>query len=302
VKLAIKIDVDSVRPALVGAPRLADALNTAAAGASFLFSLGPDRSGRHIGRVFRQGMPRRLWRTWRIRDYGLRTYLYGSLLPAPDLGVKAAATMRAVHDAGFETGVRAYDYIEWCESAARRGADWIDRQMALASQRYQDVVGEPARVHAAAGWKMNRHAYRCTQRLEFAYSSDTRGTHPFIPVFQAEVISCPQLPTTLPTMDELIANPGISTQEVVAQLLALTEEPGPWGHVFSANAGFEGLKLLPQFEELLSGWRQQGYEIVSLHDYMLSIDTRELPYHEVTTGTVPGRPGTVALQGKEFLS
>ena len=70
----------------------------------------------------------------------------------------------------------------------------------------------------------------------------------------------------------------------------------------SANAAFEGLKLLPQFEELLSGWRQQGYEIVSLHDYMLSIDTRELPYHEVITGTVPGRPGTVALQGKEFLS
>ena len=103
-------------------------------------------------------------------------------------------------------------------------------------------------------------------------------------------------------MDELIATPGVSTQAVVAQLLALTEEPAPWGHVFSANAAFEGLKLLPQFEELLSGWRQQGYEIVSLHDYMLSIDTRELPYHEVMTGTVPGRPGIVALQGKEFLS
>ena len=301
-KLAIKIDVDSVRPAVVGVPRLADALKTAAAGASFLFSVGPDRSGRHIGRVIRQGMPRRLWRTWRIRNYGLRTYLYGSVLPAPDLGVKAATTMRAVHEAGFETGVRAYDHVEWRESATRRDAAWIGRQMTLASQRYQEIFGEPARVHAAAGWKMNRYAYRCTQRLEFAYSSDTRGTHPFIPVFQAEVISCPQLPTTLPTMDELIATPGVSTQEVVAQLLALTEAPGPWGHVFSANAAFEGLKLLPQFEQLLSGWRQQGYEIVSLHDYMLSIDTRELPYHEVITGAVPGRPGTVALQGKEFLS
>ena len=301
-KLAIKIDVDSVRPALVGAPRLSSALKAAEAGASFLFSIGPDRSGRHIGRAFRRGMPKRLWRTWRIRDYGFPSYLYGSLLPAPDLGVTAADTVRTVRDAGFETGVRAYDYVEWCENASQRDAAWIARQMALASDRYQRTVGEPARVHGAAGWQMNRQAYRCTQRLEFAYSSDTRGTHPFIPVFQAEVISCPQLPTTLPTMDELLVNPGVSTQQVVTQLLALTEQPGPWGHVFSANAAFEGLKLLPQFEELLAGWRQQGYEIVSLHDYVLSIDTRELPYHEVVTGTVPGRPGTVALQGKEFLS
>jgi len=302
VKLAIKIDVDNLRPALVGVPRLAETLTTASAGASFLFSVGPDRSGHHIGRAFRRGMPRRVWRTWRIRDYGLRAYLYGSLLPAPDLGVRAAGTVRAVNDAGFETGVRAYDHVEWCESASQRDAAWIGRRMARARKRYEDIVGASPRVHAAAGWKMNRYAYRCTQRLEFAYSSDTRGTHPFIPVFQAEVISCPQLPTTLPTMDELIATPGGSAQQVVAQLLALTEKPAPWGHVFSANAAFEGLKLLPQFEELLSGWRQQGYEIVSLHDYMLSIDTRELPYHEVMTGTVPGRPATVAIQGKEFLS
>lgn len=301
-KLAIKIDVDNLRPALVGVPRLADALKTAAAGASFLFSVGPDRSGKHIGRAFRRGMARRLWRTWRVRNYGLRSYLYGSFLPAPDLGVRAAVTMRAIHDAGFETGVRAYDHVEWRVSAADRDAAWIRRQMTLARERYKTIVGEAARVHAAAGWRMNRHAYRYTQRLEFAYSSDTRGTHPFIPVFQAEVISCPQLPTTLPTMDELIASPGVSRQQVVAKLLALTEQPGPWGHVFSANAAFEGLKLLPQFEELLRGWRQQGYEIVSLHDYMLSIDTRELPYHEVVSGTVPGLPGTVALQGKEFLS
>ncbi len=301
VKLAIKVDVDSLRPALVGVPRLVDVLKAQHAGASFLFSVGPDRSGRHVARLFRRGMLPRLWRTRRIRDYGLPTYLYGTLLPSPDLGTRAAATMRAVRDAGFETGVRAYDQVKWRETAAHRDAAWIGRQMTLARSRYEAIIGEPATVHGAAGWQMNRYAYRLTQRLEFAYSSDTRGYHPFIPVFQAEVISCPQLPTTLPTMDELIAQPGITEQQVVARLLALTETPGPWGHVFSANAAFEGLKLLPQFEQLLHGWQQQGYEVVSLHDYMLSIDTRELPYHEVVTGKVPGRPGTVASQGKEFL-
>jgi len=301
-KLAIKIDVDNLRSALVGVPRLADVLEAQAAGASFLFSVGPDRSGRHVGRLFRRGMPSRVWRTRAIRDYGLRTYLYGTLLPAPDIGARAANTIRSLREAGFETGILSYDQIEWRESAARRDAAWTGRQMALARTRYQDIVGEPARVHGAAGWQMNRHSYRLTQRLEFAYSSDTRGTHPFIPVFQAEVISCPQLPTTLPTMDELATTPGFSRAQIVPHLLALTEEAGHWGHVFSANAAYEGLKLIAEFEELLRGWRQQGYEIVSLHDYMLSIDTRELPYHEVAFGTVPGRPGAVAMQGKEFLS
>jgi len=174
--------------------------------------------------------------------------------------------------------------------------------MSLARSRYEGIFGEPPRVHGAAGWQMNRNAYRFTQRLEFAYCSDTRGTHPFIPVFQAEVINCPQLPTTLPTIDELIGVDGISRNNVVEHILGLTEEPPSWGHVFTANAAFEGMKSLTEFEQLLRGWRHQGYDIVSLHDYMVSFDVRELPYHEVTTAFVAGRPGTVAVQGKEFLA
>lgn len=299
-KLAVKIDVDGLMPALMGAPCLADLLETQAAGGSFLFSVGPDRSGAHISRLFRQGMPRRLWRTRAIRRYSAKATLYGTLLPAPDIGKRAADVMRAVRDSEFETGVRGFDYVEWCESAMRRDPDWIGRQMNLACQRYQDILGERPQVHGAPGWQLNRSACRITQRLEFAYSSDTRGTHPFIPVYQAEVISCPQLPTTLPTIDELIAQHAMSKENAVAHLLEVTRELPAWGHVYSANAAIEGLELLPQFEQLLRGWRQQGYELVSLRDYLYAFETRELPYHEVVTGQVPGRPGLVALQGKEF--
>lgn len=300
-KLAIKVDVDGLGPALTGAPRLADLFETQATGASFLFSVGPDRSGRHVGRLFQRGMAGRLWRTRRIRSYRAADALYGTLLPAPDLGKRAAEVMRAIRNDGFETGVRGFDYLQWCESASSQSPDWIARQMQLARQRYTEILGEMPQVHAAPGWQLSRHACRLTQRLEFAYSSDTRGTHPFLPVFLAEVISCPQLPTTLPTMDELIAHRAMSPGEVVEHILELTQQPPAWGHVYSANAAFEGLKLLPEFEQLLRGWRKQGYELVSLRDYLFSFDTRELPYHEVVTGTVPGRPGMVALQGKEFL-
>jgi undecaprenyl phosphate-alpha-L-ara4FN deformylase len=302
VKLAIKIDVDSLRSTTIGVPHLTALLEENAAGATFLFSVGPDRGGRHIDRMFRRGMPGRLWRTRAVRDFDMSRFLYGSLIPAPDIGDRCANTMRAVRDSGFETGVRAFDQIEWQQHIARRDPQWIGRQMSMARSRYEHIFAEAPRVHGAAGWQMNRNAYRLTQRLDFAYSSDTRGTHPFIPVFQAEVISCPQLPTTLPTLDELIGRDGVNRNNVVQHILGLTQEPRSWGHVFTASAAFEGLKLLPEFEQLLQGWRQQGYDIVSLHDYVVSFDIRLLPFHEVTTGTVAGRPGTVALQGKEFLA
>ena len=62
---------------------------------------------------------------------------------------------------------------------------------------------------------------RCalTQRLGFDYCSDGRGTHPHLPVWNAELIRCPQLPTTLPTLDELIGVDGVTEDNVAAHLL-----------------------------------------------------------------------------------
>lgn len=108
VKLAVKIDVDSLRGTRIGVPRLVELLETQAAGATFLFSVGPDRSGTHLGRLFRRGMPGRLWRTMGIRNYGFLTFLYGSLIPGPDIGNRCADVMRSVRESGFEKIGRAH--------------------------------------------------------------------------------------------------------------------------------------------------------------------------------------------------
>jgi hypothetical protein len=52
---------------------------------------------------------------------------------------------------------------------------------------------------------------------------------------------------------------------------------------------------------LLAGWKAQGWDLVSLRDYFDALTARDLPRHEVTTAAVPGRSGTLALQGGEFL-
>ena len=69
------------------------------------------------------------------------------------------------------------------------------------------------------------------------------GTHPHLPVWNAELIRCPQFPTTLPTLDELIGRDGITEANVAAHLLGATREPTAAGHVFTLHAELEGREL-----------------------------------------------------------
>jgi undecaprenyl phosphate-alpha-L-ara4FN deformylase len=301
-KLALKVDVDTFRGTREGVPRLVELLNKYRAGATFLFSLGPDHTGRAIKRAFRPGFLKKVSRTSVLEHYGIKTLLYGTLLPGPDIGKRCAALMRSVRDAGFETGIHTWDHVKWQDYVGRRGAEWTGEQMGAAYLRFSEVFGEPARTHGAAGWQMNVHALRLTQRLGFDYCSDTRGRCPFIPVYRAEVIACPQLPTTLPTLDELIGLDGLTADNVAARVLKLSENPLPTGHVYTLHAELEGMKLLPAFEALLAGWQAMGYELISTRALYQTLDVKTLPRHELVIGEIPGRSGTLALQGKEFLA
>ncbi len=296
--LALKIDVDSYRGTREGVPRLVEALQRHQAQATFFFSLGPDHTGRAIKRVFRPGFLGKVSRTSVVEHYGIKTLLYGTLLPAPDIGKKCADAMRMVQLSGFETGIHCYDHILWQDYVASKDAAWTEHQLQLAVDRYTEIFGEAPHCHAAAGWQMNRHAFRMMQRLDFDYSSDTRGTHPFIPTWQAEIIACPQLPTTLPTMDELMNREGVTLENMADHILQLSADPPATGHVFTLHAELEGGKWLPIFEQLLQGWKAQGYELVSMRQYLHGLDITSLPRHEVLMKEVQGRVGTLAVEGQ----
>ena len=289
-KLAIKIDVDTFRGTKEGVPRLVQLLEKHGAGATFLFSLGPDHTGRAMRRVFRPGFFSKVARTSVVEHYGVKTLLYGTLLPGPDIGRRCKAEMRAVRDAGFEVGVHCWDHVRWQDFVVKRDADWTEREMLLAFQRFEEIFGTKPGTWGAAGWQLNRHAAWFEER-HFPYASDTRGTGPFQPLWNGVAIGCPQLPTTLPTLDELI---GLH-DDVVQHLLSRT---GNGDHVFTGHAELEGGELLPQFEALLTGWKAQGYELVATETLWHAVDATRLPRCEVIQAEVPGRSGTLAVQGE----
>jgi hypothetical protein len=141
---------------------------------------------------------------------------------------------------------------------------------------------------------------RLTQRLGFTYASDTRGVCPFIPVWNAEPFPVPQLPTTLPTLDELIGLDGITQDNVAKRIFELSESPAPNGHVFTLHAELEGGKFLPVFESIIDMWTASGIELTSLKSIADELAVKLLPRHEIRMGTIAGRSGTLALQGDEF--
>ena len=95
-KLAFIIDVDTYRGTREGVPRLVEVLKKHGVGATFLFSLGPDHTGRAIRRVFQPGFAQKVSRTSVLEHYGLKTLLYGTLLPGPDIGAACADILRQV--------------------------------------------------------------------------------------------------------------------------------------------------------------------------------------------------------------
>ena len=296
-RLALKVDVDTLRGTLEGVPNLFHMLDHHGLNATFLFSLGPDHTGRALRRIFRRGFLKKVMRTSVGANYGLKTLCYGTLLPGPDIGRKAYHVMRAARDSGFDLGIHCYDHVRWQDHVATKGEEWTRREMTRATERFMDIFGFSARVHGAAGWQMNDYAFCMEKEFKFAYCSDTRGGHPFLPFVAGKPVACPQLPTTLPTLDELIGVDGITEGNVVDEILKRSEQSGPHGHVYTLHAELEGMRYRSVFEALLSGWRERGYQIQSLKELSSSIDVPNLPTHHVICGQIEGRSGTLAVQG-----
>jgi peptidoglycan/xylan/chitin deacetylase (PgdA/CDA1 family) len=293
--IALKIDADTWRGTREGVPRLARLLQSTNAAATFLFSLGPDHTGRALRRIFRRGFFAKVRRTSVVSNYGLSTLLYGTLLPGPMIGRLARVEMREVMHQGFEVGVHAYDHVKWQDGVARASLDWTRRQMRLAVETFVDVFGCQPSVHGAAGWQVNQHVPMIERELGFRMASDTRGTHAFMPSSGGVL----QLPTTLPTLDELIGRDGASARDAVETLLALTAAPSSRSHVFTLHAELEGQAYLSEFDYLLTRWRAQGYRFTSLGSAVEAHELGGLPRCAITPGTVAGRTGELAIQAPE---
>jgi peptidoglycan/xylan/chitin deacetylase (PgdA/CDA1 family) len=284
------VDVDTLRGTREGVPRLAALLGRLKLSATFLFSLGPDHTGRALKRVFRRGFLQKVRRTSVVSNYGIGTLLYGTLLPGPRIARRCRDEMRAVRDQGFEVGVHCWDHVKWQDGVANASLEWTREQLQLAVREFEDTFDASPQTHGAAGWQMNASVPRLQAELGFEVASDTRGTGAFQPAGGGVL----QLPTTLPTLDELVGIDGASADDAIDTLLRASVADGH--HVFTLHAELEGGAYLPQFERLLKSWRDAGVEFLTLVAAARRLSGTAIPEGQIVAGEVPGRSGELAVQ------
>lgn len=307
--ITLKIDVDTYRGSREGTPNLVRLLKQHNANATFLFSLGPDHTGWALRRAFRPGFFQKVSRTSVVEHYGLKTLMYGVLLPAPDIGLTCAKQLRAVAEAGFECGIHTWDHVLWQDNVRHRDAAWTKKQLDQSVKRFTSIFGVTPKTHGAAGWQMNAHAFAELDQLGFAYASDGRAQlkddgrlaepqlGPYRLSIDGKELNCIQMPTTLPTLDELLGRSinGVTIElpTIAEHILKLTQQPRD--HVFTLHAELEGQKLAPIFEELLIGWQAQGYQFTSMAEYAKMIANMPLPVRPLRWAELPGRSGELIV-------
>jgi peptidoglycan/xylan/chitin deacetylase (PgdA/CDA1 family) len=295
-RLALKVDVDTDRGTREGVPNLVADLQEFRVPACFLFSLGPDQTGRAITRVFRPGFFQKVSRTSVVEMYGIRTLLNGTLLPAPHIGRRNAAVMRRVRDAGFEVGIHCYNHYRWQDHLARMRLEQIEAEFDAARAEFRRIFGVEAHAAGAAGWQSNALSREVYDRAGLLYASDTRGRAPFFPRAGGRVFNTVEIPTTLPTFDELMGRPEFPDSRIVAHLGSLLREDRV--NVFTLHAEIEGIGRRALFRELLAAWKARGVAFIRLDDYARELlsNRSSIPAREQVMTSIDGRSGVVATQ------
>ena len=296
-RLALKVDVDTDRGTREGVPNLVSDLREFGAPACFLFSLGPDQTGRAITRVLRPGFFAKVSRTSVVEIYGLRTLLNGTLLPAPHIGRRNAGVMRAVRDAGFEVGIHCHNHYRWQDYLERMSREEIAAEFDAARAEFRRIFGTAARTAGAAGWQSNARSRDVYDDAELLYASDTRGRTPFFPRIGERVFRTLEIPSTLPTLDELMGRPEFPDARMPEHLVSLVRA-GEF-NVFTLHAEIEGMGRRKLFRALLAECRRAGVQFVRLDDCARELLARReaIPVCAQIMAPIDGRSGLVATQG-----
>ena len=296
IRLALKVDVDTDRGTRIGVPNLVADCQAVEAPACFLFSLGPDQTGRAITRVFRPGFFQKVSRTSVVQIYGIRTLLNGTLLPAPHIGRRNAAVMRRVRDDGFEVGIHCYNHYRWQDYVQTMPLDAVRAEFIAARAEFLRIFGHEAKTAGAAGWQSNAKSRQVYDEAGLLYASDTRGGAPFFPRVDGRVFQTLEIPSTLPTFDELMGRPEYPDEKIVPHFMSLLRADQP--NVFTLHAEIEGMGRRALFRELLAACKQAGVEFIRMDDLanQLLANRTAIPVRDQMMGTIDGRTGVVAIQ------
>jgi len=223
--------------------------------------------------------------------YGLPTLLYGTLLPAPDTVKGLEHVLRRVLDEGHELGVHGYDHVEWHDRLFQKGERFMKEQLEKATESYRRVARSSPDGFAAPGWQMTGECSTELKKLGYTYSSSTRGATPFIPECGDEP-GIAEIPTTLPTLDELTLVVGSDQKKILAYFGDRLRSDAL--NVHTIHAELEGSSAVDLLMGIIGLLKERGARYTRLKDACAV--SGALKKGSIAQRSIEGRPGTVACQ------
>ena len=274
--LAFRAEVSSLEGALNGVPQILDLLKQYSIKASFILSLGPDFSDS----LFKGAVSRTL-----LRGFS-----------SSNIEKEAEDNLLAIADDGHEVGVSPYDPGGWRSKGAYGDMHYTRDAMEHSLAAFQRLFGRAPRLHGATGWQVNPNLFTLEQSFGFSYASDVRGKTLFFPSLQNVTSLCLQIPTTLPTFDEMLKRDDVGEHNVDQYLFAESQRVLPHGEVFSINADDVARGLLPALERLIVMWKGSQWEFHTFARLVDGLDKSRLKRHRVGWAQVEGLDQHVAMQ------
>ena len=148
-RLALKVDVDTLRGTREGVPRLLELLRRHGVARDVpVQRSAPTTPAARSGACSARASSARCSRTSVVRHYGVRTLLYGTLLPGPDIGRRAGErACAACATKATRRGIHCWDHVRWQDGVAGADARMDAREMQRACDRYVDDLRRAA-AHA----------------------------------------------------------------------------------------------------------------------------------------------------------
>lgn len=293
--VGLRIDVDTHDGMKTGVPTLLEVFAAHGVKGTFYLSMGPDRAGLAVFNVFRPGFLAKMRRTKAARVYGLRTVLSGTILPARMIGLALPEIARRIVAEGHEVGVHAWDHRRWQDGLESFSDAQVARELARAYEAFVEVIGASPKTFAAPAWLANDASLSFQENFGLHYASDCRGEEPFLPVVGGAELATPQVPTTLPTLDEALGETHPLARAFFTSVLVAAGK-ARWP-VLTVHAELEGGPYADDMRWFLEQAAEAGIHAVPLNELLTArcATGKPLPRRTMGHGTAPGRHGKVSM-------
>ncbi len=293
-RLVLKVDVDTKVGLTQGVPRLADMFQRRAIRASFFVAMGPDHSGRALVRLIKPGFLAKQLRSGAAGAYGVRTMLYGLVLPGPTIARAAPQLFNDLLASGHEVGLHGWDHVFWHDRLRKLPSQRVRAHLGRAWRLYKEITGQAPTSFASPGWQITGDALQAMVEMGISHVSCTRGRAPFWPLVEGRALPILEIPTTMPSLDEVLGRGGITPDTAAVHLAGLVK-PGRL-NVFTLHGEVEGREMAPILEQFIELLQEREVQFIRLVDAAFAAEVASLPADTIAWAPVPGRAGEVSWQ------